>query len=123
MLGRQFIKERLPDAPSIYLAELRAIYVAARHIVDSQKNKFIICLESMSCKQAIENLDIDHPIFLGIVLFISYAWNTKNLVLCWVSSHVRHRYYAVENIQELLDNVCPQLIINFLKGARHSFLI
>jgi ribonuclease HI len=88
VFGRPFIKEQLPDAASIYSAELEKIYLAARHIVDSQKSNFVICLYSMSCVQAIENLDIDHPIVLDIFnLFHTHGTQKKYLVLCWVPSH------------------------------------
>ena len=45
-------------------------------------------------------------------LTISYI-----MVGCSEYIHIRQRYYDVENLHELLDNVCPQLIIHFMKAA------
>ena len=58
--------ERLPVA-SIYTAELRAIYLALHHGISSTGDKFIICVDSLSCLRAIENLEIENPLFLRIL--------------------------------------------------------
>ena len=61
------MKERLPDVASIYTAGLQAIYLALHHGISSTGDKFIICVDSLYCLQAIENLDIEHPLVLSIL--------------------------------------------------------
>jgi hypothetical protein len=64
---RQCVMERLPDVTSIYTAKFRAIYLALYHGISSTGDKFIISVDSLSCLQAIENLDIEHPLVLSIL--------------------------------------------------------
>jgi len=87
--GRQCVVERLPDVASVYKAELRAIYIALHHGISSTGDKFIICVDSLSCLQAIENLDIENPLVLGILeLHSTLKTLQKDVVFCWIPSHV-----------------------------------
>ena len=87
--GRQYLMVRLPDAASIYTAELHAICVAMEYILGTDNDSFMICVDSMSCLQAIESLNIDNPIILNILeLYGTLKTKQKNIVLCWVPSHV-----------------------------------
>ena len=87
--GRQCVMERLPDVASIYTAELRAIYLALHHGISSTGDKLIICVDSLSCLQAIENLEIENPLVLSILeLHSTFKTLKKDVVFCWVPSHV-----------------------------------
>ena len=65
--GRQCVMERLPDVASINTAELRAIYLALHHGISSTGYTCIICVDSLSCIQAVENLEIENPLVLSIL--------------------------------------------------------
>ena len=81
--------ERLPDVASIYTAELRAIYLALHHGISSTGDKLIICVDSLSCLQAIENLEIENPLVLSILeLHSTFKTLKKDVVFRWVPSHV-----------------------------------
>ena len=56
---RQCVMERLPDVASKYPAELRATYLALSHFIGSTGDKFIICVDSLSCLHTLEHLDIE----------------------------------------------------------------
>ena len=83
-------KIRLPDRCSVYTAELQAIKLALIHIKRSRQNDFVICSDSLSALQAIENRDIHHPIVLDILT--QYHWLvrrcSKVIVFLWVPSHM-----------------------------------
>jgi hypothetical protein len=75
--GRQCVMERLPDLASIYTAELRTIYLTLSHFIASTEEKCILCVDSLSCLQAIENLDIENPLVLSILELHSTLKTTK----------------------------------------------
>jgi len=105
--GRQFLRERLPDTASVYTAELHAICIAMHHIINSQGNRFVLCVDSMSCLQAIENLHVEHPIVLEILeLFYSSRTLKKDIQFCWVPSHmgIRGNEYADEVAKAALND-------------------
>ena len=77
------VKRRLPGQASIYTAELRAIQLALDLVNNSNKDKYVICVDSLSCLQAIGHQHIDHPLVLDVlakysalvnktVLFVGY---------------------------------------------------
>ena len=80
---------RLPDSASIFTAEIWAIIKALEEIKNASASKFIIITDSISCLQALLYMKLEHPI-IGMVIpkcvFLSIA--TKNIILCWVPSHV-----------------------------------
>ncbi|KAK2167197.1 hypothetical protein LSH36_31g03008 [Paralvinella palmiformis] len=78
---RQYMIERLPDVASIY--------TAVHHRIGSTGDKLIICVDSVSCLQTIENLDIENPLVLSILeLHSTFKTLQKDVVFCWVPSHV-----------------------------------
>ena len=52
---------------SICIAELSVILLALDFIEISDNDKFIICVDSLSCLQTIEQINIDHPLVLDIL--------------------------------------------------------
>ena len=86
--GRTY-KQRLPDVCSVYTAELKAILLALSHIRRSGELGFVICSDSLSALQAIENRNIDHPLHLDILTEHQRTFQMhKVVVFCWVPSHV-----------------------------------
>ena len=61
------IKRRLHGQASIYAAELRAIQLALDVVNNSNKDKYVNCVDSLSCLHAIEQQHIDHPLVLDVL--------------------------------------------------------
>ena len=80
---------RLPLQASIFTAETRAILLALKRITISNKTKFIIFSDSLSCLQSIHNRNIKNRLVYQI-LYIIKILNTlgKEIVFLWVPSHV-----------------------------------
>ena len=77
----------MPGQASIYTAELCAIQLALDVVNNSNEDKYIICVDSLSCLQAIEQQHIDHPLVLDVLEKYSALIN-KTVLFCWVPSHV-----------------------------------
>jgi ribonuclease HI len=59
--GQQVYFARLPSASSIFNAEANAILLALKFIASSEKSKFMICSDSISCLLAIESCKTQKP--------------------------------------------------------------
>ena len=77
----------MPGQASIYKAELRAIQLALDLVNKSNKDKYVICVDSISYLQSIEHQHIDHPLVLDVFEKYSALVN-KTVLFCWVPSHV-----------------------------------
>ena len=80
---------RLPDSASIFTAEIWAIIKALDGIKNVSASKFIIFTDSLSCLQALLYMKLEQPL-IGMVIrkYVSLNIATKNIILCWVPSHV-----------------------------------
>ena len=67
VFGQQVYSARLPSASSIFSAEATAIRLALKFVASSEKSKFMICSDSLSCLLAIESCKIQNPFILKIV--------------------------------------------------------
>ena len=80
---------RLPDSASIFTAEIWAIITALEEIKNASESKFIIFTDSRSCLQALLYMKLEHPL-IGMAIrncvFLNIA--NKDIILCWVPSHV-----------------------------------
>ena len=80
---------RLPDSASIFTAEIWAIITALEEIKNASESKFIIFTDSLSCLQALLYMKLEHPL-IGMAIrkcvFLNIA--NKDIILCWVPSHV-----------------------------------
>ena len=78
-----------PDSASIFTAEIWAIIKALEVIKNASASKFIIFTDSLSCLQALLYMKLEHPL-IGMAIrkcvFLNIA--NKNIILCWVPSHV-----------------------------------
>ena len=80
---------RLPDSASILTAEIWAIITALEEIKNASESKFIIFTDSLSCLQALLYMKLEHPL-IGMAIrkcvFLNIA--NKDIIFCWVPSHV-----------------------------------
>ena len=79
---------RLPDDCSVYTAELSAIVLALQIIERSPYRQFIICSDSMSSLQALENKIFDHPLVSTILVKVIDLSRTYDIIFCWTPGHV-----------------------------------
>ena len=84
------IQIRLPDAASIYSAELLAIYEVLTLLECSAPNKQVLIVsDSLSSLQAIANFNIKNPYVFKIIEKCTVLYNKGfDLVLIWCPSHV-----------------------------------
>ena len=61
VFGQQVYSARLPSASSIFSAEASAIHLALTFVASSEKSKFMICSDSLSCLLAIESCKTKNP--------------------------------------------------------------
>ena len=82
--------ERLPDGASIYSAEASAINSALKIIETHSTNnyEYIIFTDNMSVLTALENRKTNDPITTKILDQIEETSTNKDLVFCWIPSHV-----------------------------------
>ena len=66
----RFLGERLRETASGYTEEPRAIFSAVHRAFYSKRDKFVECVDSRSCLQAIDGLHIEHPVVLEIVSIV-----------------------------------------------------
>ena len=76
---------RIQDHSSIFMAEARAILLALECIEHSNRKRFLIFTDSMSCLQALDHLKIDHPIIEKIICkLMSLKASGFDIHLCWL---------------------------------------
>ena len=80
---------RLPDMASIFRAELYALLLAIDVVRHSKEKNFVIFSDSLSSLQVIVGFNIDSDLVQkSLKDYTILAKNGKNIVLCWISSHV-----------------------------------
>jgi len=80
---------RLPDAASIFRAELYALLLAIDVIRRSKEKNFVIFSDSMSSLQSINGFNLDSDLVQKFLKdYTVLAKNGKNIILCWIPSHV-----------------------------------
>ena len=70
VFGQQVYSARLPSANSIFSAEANAILFALKLVASSEKSKFMICSDSLSCLLAIESCKTQNPFISKLLKFI-----------------------------------------------------
>ena len=87
---RQYsLSTRLPSHASIYTAELRAIILALDVMGKSNKKKFMLFSDSLSCLQAVQHAKLDHPMLIQILTKLSTLHDDHfDIILCWVPGHM-----------------------------------
>ena len=80
---------RLPDAASIFRAELYAIQLAIDVVRRSKEKNFVIFYDSMSSLQSIYGFNLDLDLVQKFLKdYTILAKNGKKIILCWIPSHV-----------------------------------
>ena len=82
---------RLPDTASIFRTELYAILLAIDVVWRSKEKNFVgvIFSDSMSSLQSISGINLDSDLVQKFLKdYTVLAKNGKNIILCWIPSHV-----------------------------------
>ena len=82
---------RLPDNSSIFTAEAKAIDIALYHIRDQSEKQFIIYSDSLSVLKSLKDLHHRNPLIQQILKKYYYLSASKEIVFCWLPSHVNIR--------------------------------
>ena len=89
VFGQQVYSARIPSASSIFSAEANAILLALKFVASSEKSKFMICSDSLSCLLAIESCKTQNPFILKIVeIYKSLVAIGKHVIFTWIPSHI-----------------------------------
>ena len=80
---------RSPDTASIFRAELYALLLAIDVVQCSKEKNFVIFSDSMSSLLSISGFNLDSDLVRKFLKDYSIlAKNGKNIILCWIPSHV-----------------------------------
>ena len=82
---------RLPDNSSIFTAEAKAVDIALYHIRDQSEKQCIIYSDSLSVFKSLKDLHHRNPLIQQILKKYYYLSNSKEIVFCWLPSHVNIR--------------------------------
>jgi hypothetical protein len=88
-LHRQVDSLRLPSASSIFSVEANAILLALKFVASSDKSKFMICSDSLSCLLAIESCKTQNPFISKIVhIYKSIVVIGKHVIFTWIPGRI-----------------------------------
>ena len=73
---------------SIFTAEVRALELALKEINRCKENKHIIISDSKSALQAIQDIWTTNPVVRRVLELHTKIRKTKDVIFCWVPSHV-----------------------------------
>ena len=80
---------RLPGNASILTTELQALKMAFNIVKKCDGDGFIIFTDSLSCLQALDSKNCDHPFIQDILQLFNDCFSVnKKVVLAWFPSHV-----------------------------------
>ena len=79
--------KRLPEAASIFNAELCAISLALELISEEKSKKFVIFSDSLSVLTAVKNRKMDNPLLAKFLIRSHSLSSWKEIVLCWTPGH------------------------------------
>ena len=111
---------RLSDSASIFTAERNL-----DKIKNASTSKFILFTDSLSCLQALLYMKLEHPL-IGMVIrkcvFLNIA--NKDIIFCWVHSHVciRGNEKADSAAKSALDLPCAKVGVpytDFIIGLQY----
>ena len=81
---------RIPDTASIFRAELYALLLAIDVVRRLKEKNFLIFSDSISSLQSIYSFNLDSALVQKFLKdYIILGKNGKNIILCWIPSHVR----------------------------------
>ena len=102
---------RLPDNSSIFTAGAKAIDIALYHIRDQSEKQFIIYSDSLSVLKSLKDLHHRNPLIQQILKKYYYLSVSKEIVFCWLSSHVNIRGNELANLEAI--SALSLVITNF----------
>ena len=79
---------RINDEASICTTELLAIEAAIKYIWGCSDEEFMVIKDSLSSLQALTSKKLKHPIVSNILHMCHYLSGHKDIVFCWVPSHI-----------------------------------
>ena len=89
VFGQQVYSARIPSTSSIFSAEANAIHLALKFVASSEKSKFMICSDLLSCPLAIESCKTQNTFILKIVeIYKSLVAIGKHVIFTWIPSHI-----------------------------------
>ena len=71
-----------------FAAELLAIEAAIEYIWDSSDEEFMIITDLLSSLQALKSQKLNNPIVSNILHMCHYLSGHKDIIFCWVPSHI-----------------------------------
>ena len=89
--SKQDEKVACSDNSSIFTAEAKAIDIALYHIRDQSEKQFIIYSDSLSALKSLKDLHHRNPLIQQILKKYYYLSTSKEIVFCWLPSHVNIR--------------------------------
>ena len=82
-------KVNLPDHSTIFTAEAVALKLAVQHIQRQVIPKSVIFSDSLSCLQALQGKNLNHPVICEILEILTYLSKVNTeVVFCWIPGHV-----------------------------------
>lgn len=86
--GEQELRVDLLQHCSIFTAEAYALLMAVDHVTTTRQQKSMICSDSKSCLQALDNLNTGHPLIVTILNRLHNLSNENiNIKFCWIPGH------------------------------------
>ena len=100
---------RLPDNSSIFTAEAKAIDIALYHIREQSEKQFIIYSDSVL--KSLKDLHHRNPLIQQILKKYYYLSVSKEIVFCWLPSHVNIRGNELADLEA--KSALSLMITNF----------
>ena len=120
---------KLPPFSSVFTAELFAIVKCLLFIGKHLLNNFIVCSDSLSSLQAIDDIYSTHPLVVKIhYLLLHLREIGKNILFCWVPGHVGIRgnvqadTAAKQGACKELTDTREVLVQDFKLHVKHTIL-
>ena len=79
---------RIPDGATVFSAEMKALLLALDFIESADDDRFIIFTDSLSSMQALQSRKLSDPLVLEFLERFDLMSTEKNIVLCWLPSHI-----------------------------------
>ena len=102
------LKVNLAVSTSIFTAEAVALKLAVQYIQRHPSHRTVIYSDSLSCLQALENKNLNHPLIREIIQILTYLKEVGSIIeFCWIPGHIgiKGNEKADKIAKEVID--CP----------------
>ena len=83
------LKVNLAVSTSIFTAEAVALKLAVQYIQRHPSQRTVIYSDSLSCLQALENKNLNHPVIREIIQILTYLKEVGSIIeFCWIPGHI-----------------------------------